>query len=120
VREKSSTGPFYNVEVPKLAKIAIDSGVLRCCQYRERIKGKTMTAIAWDQAATLIDLDGKAPMIGTIRECAVHFSIFTPSAQAQARILLTSPVAREGRRTRTWLLEPAEIEALVQNLIGER
>jgi hypothetical protein len=31
-----------------------------------------MTAIAWDQAATLIDLDGKAPMIGTIRECAMQ------------------------------------------------
>jgi hypothetical protein len=76
-------------------------------------KGDTMDMMDWDQPATLIDLDGKAPLISTIRECVRHFGMFKASAKAQARILLTRPVAREGRKTRTWLLEPAEIEALV-------
>lgn len=75
-----------------------------------------MDPIPWDQHATLIDLDGKAPVIGTIRDCAMHFAIFKPSAKAQARILLTSPVFREGRRTRTWVLEPDEIELLARRL----
>ena len=78
-----------------------------------------MDAIPWDQPATLIDLDGKAPVIGTIRECAMHFAIFKPFAKAQARILLTRPVHREGRRTRTWILEPDEIEALAERLRRE-
>ena len=78
-----------------------------------------MSDIPWDQPATLIDLDGKAPLIGTIRECAMHFAIFKPSAKAQARILLTRPVHREGQKTRTWLLNPAEIEPLVARLQGE-
>lgn len=78
-----------------------------------------MANIPWDQPATMIDLDGKAPLIGTIRNCAEHFAIFKPSAQAQARILLTQPVHREGRKTRTWLLEPDEIAALVTRLHSE-
>jgi hypothetical protein len=75
-----------------------------------------MSDIAWDEPATLIDLDGKAPMIGTIRDCAMHFAIFKPFAKAQARILLTRPVHREGRKTRTWLLGPDEIEMLAERL----
>lgn len=78
-----------------------------------------MSVIPWDQPATLIDLDGKAPVIGTVRECAMHFAIFKPFAKAQARVLLTQPVHREGRKTRTWLLEPPEIEALVARLQAE-
>jgi hypothetical protein len=78
-----------------------------------------MRAIPWDQPATLIDLDGKAPVIGTIRECAMHFAIFKPFAKAQARILLTQPVHREGRKTRTWILEPDEIERLAERLNEE-
>ena len=75
-----------------------------------------MANIPWDQPATLIDLDGKAPVIGTIRECAMHFAIFKPFAKAQARVLLTQPVHREGRKTRTWILEPDEIETLASRL----
>ena len=78
-----------------------------------------MSLIPWDQPATLIDLDGKAPVIGTIRDCAMHFAIFNPSAKVQARILLTMPVHREGRKTRTWILEPQEIEALAARLQSE-
>ncbi len=55
-------------------------------------------------------------MIGTIRDCAMHFANFTPSAKAQAGILLTRPVHREGRRTRTWLLNPDGIEQLAERL----
>ena len=72
--------------------------------------------IPWDQPATLIDLDGKAPIIGTIRDCAMHFALFKPFAKAQARVLLTKPVHREGRKTRTWILEPDEIDALATRL----
>lgn len=72
-----------------------------------------VAAIPWDQPATMIDLDGKPPLIGTIRDCATHFALYKPHAQTQARVLLTHPVHREGRKTRTWLLEPNEIEALV-------
>ncbi len=75
-----------------------------------------MTPIAWDQPATLIDLDGTTPLIATIRDCLLHFAAFTDQAKAQARILLTRPVHREGRRTRTWILDPHEIEALVERL----
>jgi hypothetical protein len=78
-----------------------------------------MKTIPWDQPATMIDLDGTAPVLGTIRDCARHFAIFTPAAKAQARILLTKPVHREGRKTRTWLLEPGEIEQLVALLAEE-
>ena len=78
-----------------------------------------MNPIPWDQPATLIDLDGKAPLIGTIRECAMHFAVFKPSAKAQARVLLTQPVHREGRKTRTWILEPEEIATLAERLREE-
>ena len=81
--------------------------------------GQHVPAINWDEPATLIDLDGKAPMIGTIRDCAMHFAIFKSEAKAQARILLTKPVHREGRKTRTWLLEPEEIEQLAEGLRSE-
>ncbi len=82
-------------------------------------KGPPMMQIPWDQPATLIDLDGKVPTIGTVRECVMHFILFKPFAKAQARILLTRPVFREGRKTRTWLLEPAEIELLARRLEAE-
>lgn len=70
----------------------------------------------WDQAATLIDLDGTAPLVATVQDCVRHFAAFTPSAKADARILLTQPVARAGRRTRTWVLNPDEIESLAKRL----
>jgi hypothetical protein len=79
-----------------------------------------MPDIQWDEPATLIDLDGKAPVIGTIRDCAMHFAIFKQIAKENARILLTKPVHREGRKTRTWLLEPQEIEQLAERLRSER
>ena len=82
-------------------------------------KFSAVTTIPWDQAATMIDLDGKAPLIGTIRDCAQHFAIYKAAAQAQARVLLTQPVHREGRKTRTWLLEPDEIADLVLRLRAE-
>jgi len=78
-----------------------------------------MQTIPWDQPATMIDLDGKAPLIGTIRDCATHFAIFKPEAKAQARVLLTQPAHREGRKTRTWLLEPDEIAQLVDRMRAE-
>jgi len=78
-----------------------------------------VAAIPWDQPATMIDLDGKPPLIGTIRDCTTHFALYKPHAQTQARVLLTHPVHREGRKTRTWLLEPNEIEALVGRMRSE-
>jgi len=75
-----------------------------------------MSPIAWDQPATLIDLDGTTPLIATIRDCALHFDAFTAHAKAQARILLTKPVHREGRKTRTWILDPHEIAQLAERL----
>ena len=72
-----------------------------------------MMTIAWDEPATLIDLDGKTPVIGCVLECVMHFAIFKPFAKEQARLLLTRPVFREGRKTRTWLLNPDELEQLV-------
>lgn len=71
-----------------------------------------MKTVIWDQAATMIDLDGKAPLISTLRECVRHFAMMKATARAEARILLTQPTFREGRKTRTWLLEPSEIENL--------
>lgn len=79
-----------------------------------------MMNIPWDQPATLIDLDGKTPMIGSMLECVTHFSLFKPFAKEQARILLTKPVFREGRKTRTWILNPDEIQKLVERLDSER
>ena len=42
-----------------------------------------------------------------------------PEARANARVLLTKPIHREGRQTRTWLLEPVEIAALSDRLRRE-
>jgi hypothetical protein len=78
-----------------------------------------MTA-EWDQPATLIDLDGTTPLIATLRDCVLHFAAFTASAKADARILLTKPVTRAGRRTRTWLLNPDEIDILAYQLAVEQ
>jgi len=75
--------------------------------------------IAWDQSATMIDLEGRVPVIATIRECVAHFILFKPHARENARILLTAPVHRVGRKTRTWLLEPGEIATLAQRLADE-
>jgi hypothetical protein len=75
--------------------------------------------VNWDEPATLIDLDGKAPVVGTLRDCAMHFAMFKPFAREQARVLLTRPVHREGRKTRTWILEPDEIAALSARLKAE-
>lgn len=79
-----------------------------------------MTDIPWDQAATLIDLDGKTPVIGSMLDCVTHFSLFKPVAKEQARILLTQPVFREGRQTRTWILDPDEIGKLAEQLAADR
>ena len=78
-----------------------------------------MMDIPWEQPATMIDLDGKTPIIGTVRDCVMHFAIFKPFAKEQARVLLTRPVFRPGRKTRTWILNPDEIELLVQRLNRE-
>lgn len=75
--------------------------------------------IPWDQAATMIDLEGRAPIIGTIRDCAMHFALYKPHARDNARVLLTRPVHREGRKTRTWILDPDEIAQLVTRMRGE-
>lgn len=81
--------------------------------------GATLADIPWEQAATMIDMEGRVPIIGTIRECALHFTLYKPHARENARLLLTVPVHREGRATRTWLLEPAEITALAARLKDE-
>lgn len=78
-----------------------------------------MLTIPWDQPATMIDLDGKTPIIGTIRECVMHFALYKPFAKEQARILLTRPVFRPGRKTRTWILNPDEIAQLAERMQAE-
>lgn len=75
--------------------------------------------IPWDQPATMLDLEGRAPIIGTIRDCAMHFALYKPHAKGNARVLLTKPVHREGRATRTWVLEPDEIAQLSERLKRE-
>ncbi|OYW16046.1 MAG: hypothetical protein B7Z39_02920 [Novosphingobium sp. 12-64-8] len=75
--------------------------------------------IPWDQPATMIDLEGRAPLIGTVRDCAMHFALYKPHAREQARVLLTVPVHRVGRQTRTWVLEPFEIAELAERLKRE-
>lgn len=75
--------------------------------------------IPWDQPATMLDLEGRTPIIGTIRDCAMHFTLYKPHARDHARILLTRPVHREGRATRTWVLEPGEIAQLADRLKRE-
>lgn len=71
-------------------------------------------AIPWEEQATLIDLDGTAPFIGPLRDCVRHFAAFKSAVKADARVLLTQPVFREGRKTRTWLLNPEELARLVE------
>ena len=78
-----------------------------------------LAAIPWDQAATMIDLEGRVPIIGTIRDCAMHFVLYKPHARDNARVVLTQPVHRIGRQTRTWLLEPEEIAQLAERLRRE-
>ncbi|MEL0210786.1 MAG: hypothetical protein VW935_13940 [Novosphingobium sp.] len=75
--------------------------------------------IPWDQPATMIDLEGRAPIIGTIRDCALHYGLYKPHARDNARVLLTKPIHREGRQTRTWLLDPSEIAELADRLARE-
>jgi len=79
----------------------------------------SVDTIPWDQPATMIDLEGRTPIIGTIRDCALHFSLYKPHAKENARVLLTVPIHREGRKTRTWLLDPPEIAALAERLQRE-
>lgn len=78
-----------------------------------------MADIPWDQAATMIDLEGRTPIIGTIRDCAMHFTLYNEHARSNARVLLTRPVHRPGRATRTWLLDPPEIAELAARLRRE-
>ncbi|MBB3859719.1 hypothetical protein GGQ88_000980 [Novosphingobium hassiacum] len=75
--------------------------------------------IPWDQPATMIDLEGRVPIIGTIRDCTLHYGLYKPHARDNARILLTQPIHREGRATRTWLLDPSEITELAERLTRE-
>jgi hypothetical protein len=49
----------------------------------------------------------------------MHFALYKPHARENARVLLTVPVHREGRKTRTWLLDPPEIAALSDRLKRE-
>lgn len=76
-------------------------------------------AIPWDDPATLIDLDGTAPLIATLRDCVRHFAAFKPAVQADARVLLTKPMFRAGRKTRTWLLNPDELARLAEILAAD-
>jgi hypothetical protein len=68
--------------------------------------------IALDQQATLLDLDGTTPLIAPLAECIRHFMALKASVKADHRILLTQPTPRRDRPTRTWILNPADIEAL--------
>ena len=79
----------------------------------------TVDTIPWDQPATMIDLEGRVPILGTIRDCAMHYALYKPHARDNARLVLTQPVHRPGRATRTWLLEPSEIAALAERLQAE-
>lgn len=69
-----------------------------------------------DGQATLIDLDGTAPLIAPLRECVRHFNALNSAAKADARILLTQPVPRKDRKTRTWLLGPDEIQEMARQI----
>lgn len=77
------------------------------------------TTIPWDDPATLIDLDGTAPLIATLRDCVRHFAAFKPAVQADARVLLTRPMSRAGRKTRIWLLNPDELARLAEALAAD-
>jgi hypothetical protein len=71
-----------------------------------------------DQQATLIDLDGTAPMVGPLSECVRHFVALTAKAKLDARVLLTKPVPRKDRPTRTWILNPDDLEEMARTLSG--
>ncbi len=73
-----------------------------------------------EQPATLIDLDGTTPLIAPLRECVRHFGMLKASVRGDHRILLTQPVARVGRKTRTWILNPDEIDTLSTRIAAER
>jgi hypothetical protein len=70
------------------------------------------------QSATLIDLDGTTPLIAPLSDCIQHFKALKASAKADHRILLTQPVPRKDRPTRTWILNPDDIEALAEEQQG--
>lgn len=72
--------------------------------------------IAMDQQATLIDLDGTTPLIAPLVDCVRHFAALKATAKAEHRILLTRPVPRRDRATRTWILNPEDIAALIETL----
>lgn len=71
-----------------------------------------MADIPLDQQATLIDLDGTAPLTSTLEECVKHFAALKSTAKADHRILLSKPIPRKNRPTRTWILNPDDIEEL--------
>ncbi|HEY0315876.1 MAG TPA: hypothetical protein VGC28_06385 [Sphingomonas sp.] len=79
---------------------------------------ETNVPIALDQQATLIDLDGTAPLTAPLSECVRHFMALKASAKADHRILLTQPVPRKDRPTRTWILNPDDIEMLAAEAQG--
>lgn len=74
--------------------------------------------IALDQQATLIDLDGTTPLIAPLADCIRHFAALKASAKVDHRILLTRPVPRTNRPTRTWILDPDDIEMLAEEIRG--
>ncbi|WP_293882724.1 hypothetical protein [Sphingomonas sp.] len=67
----------------------------------------------------MIDLDGTAPFLGTLRDCVRHFAAFKPVVQADARVLLTKPVFRVGRKTRVWVLNPDELAGLARAMMAD-
>lgn len=73
-----------------------------------------------DQQATLIDLDGTAPLIAPLSECVRHFAALTVKAKQDARVLLTKPTPRKDRPTRTWILNPDDLEELARTLPDRR
>lgn len=50
----------------------------------------------------------------------MHSAIAFLKARDKQQILRTPPAFREGRKTRTWVLNPDEIEKLVERLNAER
>jgi hypothetical protein len=59
------------------------------------------------------------PASSTVRECTLHYAILTIEARQKARMLLTRPTFRLDRKSRTWLLDPSEIEMLMVRLQAE-
>lgn len=79
-----------------------------------------MMNIPCGQPATLIDLDSETQGIGSMLECVMYILLLRPFAKEQARILLARPLFREGRKTRTSILNPDEIERVAERLNAER